>query len=272
MQQITPFEAVLRRDRYVIAASLLILAALSWAYMAYLAWHMRVMGDGISMDVIKDVVMTQIMSWSIVDFVMTLLMWVVMMVAMMVPSAAPMVLLFATVNRRRKEQQRPFVPTWVFLAGFLGVWWGFALLATLAQWGLHQGALLSSMMGGVSPVLGGVILIAAGIFQWTPLKHVCLNHCRSPLDHLMAHWRNGSRGALVMGVEHGMFCLGCCCFLMGLMFVAGVMNLVWMAGIAAYILLEKLIPQRTWGNVVTWTVGIGMVIWGARMVLVGQGS
>ncbi|MFQ5596826.1 MAG: DUF2182 domain-containing protein [Nitrospiria bacterium] len=273
MAQITLFESVLKRDRFLIAASLMIMAALSWAYMVYLAWNMRIMdmAEAVPRDV-RGMVMTQVMSWSIVDFAMTVVMWVVMMVAMMVPAAVPMVLLFATVNRKRRERQCPFIPTGVFLSGYLLVWWGFAILAALAQWGLHQRALLPSKMDGVPPVFGGVILITAGIFQWTPLKSVCLKHCRTPLDHLVAHWREGRRGALLMGVEHGVFCLGCCWFLMGLMFVAGVMNLVWMAGVAAYILIEKIIPERTWGNIVTWSVGAGMVIWGAWMVLVGQGS
>jgi predicted metal-binding membrane protein len=241
---------------------------LSWAYMVYLAWDMKDMdmGSGMSMRA-GDVVMTHVMSWSVVDFVMTFLMWVVMMVAMMVPAAGPMVLIFANVNRKRQEQQRPFVPTMVFLSGYLVVWWGFALLATLIQWGLHQASLLSSMMGNITPVLGGTLLIAAGVFQWTPFKYACLKHCRTPIGFMMAHWQEGRRGALGMGMHHGVFCLGCCWFLMGLMFVAGVMNLVWMAGIAAYILLEKVVPQSAWSNVVTWGAGLGMVGWGTWMIL-----
>ena len=229
------------------------------------------MSDQILTTSVDHMAMVQVQPWNVMDFVMTFVMWVVMMIAMMVPAAAPMILLFATINRKNKERQRPFAPTIVFLSGYLLVWWGFALLVTLAQWGLHQGALLSSMMGGVGPVIGGIILIVAGIFQWTPLKSVCLKHCRTPLDHLMSHWRNGSQGALFMGMEHGLFCLGCCWFLMALMFVSGVMNLLWMAGIAIYVLIEKVIPQCTWGNVVTWAVGGVMVAWGGWMVFGGHG-
>jgi predicted metal-binding membrane protein len=132
---------------------------------------------------------------------------------------------------------------------------GLLLLATLAQWGLHQATLLSSMTGNVTPVVGGLLLMAAGVFQWTPLKYVCLKHCRTPLGYLMTHWREGHWGALIMGTNHGMFRLGCCSFLIALMFVAGVMNLIWMAGIATYILLEKVVPQGAIGNSVTWTAG-----------------
>lgn len=268
MQQITTLEALLKRDRTVIGAGLIAITALAWAYMVYLAWDMKdmEMGSGMAMTT-GDLAMTQVMSWSAVDFVMTFVMWAAMMVAMMLPAAAPMILMFATVNGKRQDQGRPFVATTVFLSGYLVVWWGFALVATLAQWGLHQGTLLSSMMGSVTPVLGGILLIAAGAFQWTPLKNVCLKHCRTPVGFMMSHWQEGGRGAFNMGIHHGIFCLGCCWFLMGLMFVAGVMSLVWMAAIAVYILLEKVVPQGAWGNVVTWAAGAGMVGWGGWMIV-----
>ena len=214
-----------------------------------------------------DMAMKQVMSWKVMDFIMTFVMWAVMMVAMMVPAAAPMVLIFANMNRKRIEQKRPFVPTIVFLSGYLVVWWGFALLATFSQWGLHQAALLSSMMGNITPLLGGVILILAGIFQWTPIKNVCLEHCRGPIGFMMAHWRDGRAGTLYMGMHHGLFCLGCCWFLMGLMFVAGVMNLIWMAGIAAFILLEKVVPPNAIGRVVVHGAGLAMVALGVWMIL-----
>ena len=117
-----------------------------------------------------------------------------------------------------------------------------------------------------SAYLGGALLLTAGIFQWSPLKYVCLSHCRSPLGFLMAEWRDGAGGALRMGLKHGGYCLGCCWLLMGLLFVLGVMNLLWMAGIAAYILVEKVVPPGRWGNWVSWAAGAGMVAWGARML------
>ena len=267
-------EVVLKRDRWIVACCLIVLAGLSWAYLVYMARVMSAMpsmsgGAGSAMDMAA---MAHSQPWTAADFIMTALMWAVMMVAMMVPAAAPMVLLFATFNRQRKAQERPFVSTGVFLTGYFVVWWGFAILATAAQWGLHQAAMLSSMMGKVAPLVGGGILIAAGAFQWTPLKEVCLKHCRSPLDHLRSHWRDGRLGALMMGVEHGAFCLGCCWFLMALMFVVGVMNLAWMAGLTVFILLEKIIPQRQWGRLVGWSSGAALVVMGAWMAFAALGA
>jgi predicted metal-binding membrane protein len=192
------------------------------------------------------------------------LMWAVMMVAMMVPTAAPMILIFANVNRKRQEQERPYVPTAVFLSGYLLVWTGFSVLATLAQWGLHEAALLSPMMVSTSSILGGILLLAAGIFQWTPLKYACLKHCRSPLSFLMTDWREGYRGALIMGLKHGSYCTGCCWFLMALLFVAGVMNLLWVATITAFVLVEKAVPR---GDLVGRIAGVALCIAGLIMLV-----
>ena len=191
-------------------------------------------------------------------------MWVVMMVAMMVPTAAPMILLFATVNRRNREQERPYVPTGVFLSGYVLVWSGFAVLATAANWALHTNSLLSSMMGeSTSAYLGGALLLAAGAFQWSRLKYVCLTHCRSPLGFLMSEWQDGSAGAMRMGLKHGGYCLGCCWVLMGLLFVLGVMNLLWIAALAAFVLVEKVAPS---GHLVSRLTGLVLAAWGLWMV------
>ena len=156
------------------------------------------------------------------------LMWAVMMTAMMVPTATPMILTFAAVNRRRRANRQPFVSTGVFLAGYVAVWTAFSVLATLGNWGLHQASLLSSMMGETTnSYLGGSLLLAAGAFQWSPLKFACLNHCRSPMGFVMTSWREGKAGAIRMGLEHGAYCLGCCWVLMALLFVLGIMNLAW---------------------------------------------
>ena len=237
MPHCTPLETILRRDRAVVVGGLCAVAALAWAYTVYLAQGMGHMDMGMAM------AMPHMQSWNAMDFLSMFLMWAVMMVAMMVPTAAPMIVLFATVNRRRQEQERPYVPTAVFLSGYLLVWMGFSVLATLVQWGLHEAALLSSMVVSTSPVLGGVLLLATGIFQWTPLKDACLTHCRSPLGFLMTAWRDGYQGALVMGVKHGSYCVGCCWLLMALLFVAGIMNLLWVATITAFILVEKAVPR-----------------------------
>jgi len=174
-----------------------------------------------------------------------------------------MILTFARVNRQRREQERPFVSTGMFVLGYLVVWSGFSLIAALAQWALHGAALLSPMMKSNSSILGGVILIGAGLFQWTPWKRACLNHCSSPLGFLLGEWREGRAGALAMGIKHGAYCTGCCWLLMALLFVAGVMNLLWVAVIALLVLLEKVVPRRGWFG---GAIGVACVAWGAWML------
>ena len=258
MQHQSSLEVVLRRDRLVVLGGLIGIAALAWAYMGYLAWDMH------HMAMPMDMAMPRMQTWGWVDLVLLFVMWAVMMVAMMVPAAAPMLLIFARVNRQRRDRQQPFVPTAVFLSGYLLVWTGFSLLATLAQWGLHSAALLSPMMVSTSGVLGGILLLAAGLFQWTPLKYACLKHCRSPLSFLMTDWREGSRGALVMGLKHGSYCTGCCWSLMALLFVAGVMNLLWVAAITAFVLVEKALPR---GDLVGRVAGGVLVVAGLMMLM-----
>jgi len=175
-----------------------------------------------------------------------------------------MLLLFTDVQLRRKAQQRPFVPTGVFLLGYLVVWCGFAAVASVAQWGLHTAALRSPLMASTSPFLGGSLLVAAGVFQWTPLKSICLSRCRSPLNLLMTEWRDGIKGTFVMGLRHGIFCLGCCWVLMALLFVLGVMNLLWIAALAGFVLIEKLAPT---GQLVGRLTGVLLVGWGSWMIL-----
>ena len=187
------------------------------------------------------------------------------MVAMMVPSAAPMVLLFASVNRKRRERTSPYVPTAFFLLGYLLVWTSFSAAATLLQWSLHTAALLSSMMVSTSPLLGGFLLVAAGVFQFTPLKRACLSHCRSPLHFFMGEWKDGKSGALAMGTKHGTYCVGCCWVLMVLLFVAGVMNLLWVAAITVFVLVERVLPR---GDVVGQVAGVTLILAG---VVLGSG-
>jgi len=231
----TPLEAVLRRDRAVVLAGLAGITSLAWIYLVYLAWEMGRME--------MEMAMPQMQNWGIIDLALLFVMWSVMMVAMMVPSATPLLLLFASVNRKRTQRADPAVATGIFLLGYLIIWTAYSAVATLAQWGLHTAALLSPMMVSASPVLGGLLLIAAGVFQWTPLKEACLAHCRSPLGFITTEWRDGRKGALVMGLRHGTYCVGCCWILMALLFVAGVMNLLWVAAITAFVLLEKVLPR-----------------------------
>jgi len=264
MQAATPLEAALRRDRAIVLAGIVGVTALAWAYMFYLAWDMqRTMSAG-SMQMGMEMAMSQVRAWGAVDFLLMFVMWAVMMIAMMVPTAAPMTLTFAMINRRRLEQQQPFVPTSVFLSGYVLVWSVFAAGAALAQWGLNTASLLSPMMASTSPVLGGGLLMAAGVFQWSPIKYACLRHCRSPMGFIMTEWREGTRGALAMGLRHGAFCLGCCWVLMTLLFVLGVMNLLWIAALAAFVLIEKVAPAGQWISRIT---GLLLVGWGVWMIV-----
>ncbi len=253
-------ENVPRRDRVIVLSGLALIAALSWAYVSSLAPETRNMDMG---GMGAEMSMPRMQAWGVADFGLTFGMWAVMMVAMMTPAAAPMILMFAGVNRRRREQQVSYVPTGVFLAGYLVVWAAFAVVATAAQWGLHDGSLLSPMIAITSPVFGGVLLVAAGVYQWTPLKHACLSKCRSPLGFVLNEWREGRRGAFLMGLRHGGYCTGCCWSLMALLFVAGVMNLLWVAAIAGFVLIEKAAP---WGDRFGRVAGVALVGWGAWMV------
>ena len=175
------------RDRLLVLSGLVSISALSWCYTWYLAWDMQHSQNALCGA-------SQLLMFA---------MWVIMMVAMMVPSAAPMILLFAAVNRKRREQERPFVPTGIFLLGYLVVWSVFSAVATIVQWHLHQRTLITPMMVSASPLLSGATLTAAGLFQFTPLKHTCLKHCRSPLGFLLTDWRDGAGGAFLMGLRHG---------------------------------------------------------------------
>ncbi len=256
-----PLETLLKQDRAVILTGMAGVTALAWAYMLYLAWAMR------PMEMAMDQAMPRMQAWGPVELLLTFVMWSIMMVAMMVPSAAPMILLFATINRKRRQQDRPHVATGIFLAAYLLVWTLFSVFATLAQWGLHSAALLSPMMVSTNHILGGTLLIAAGVFQWTPLKHACLAHCRAPFEFLMSDWREGTGGAFVMGLKHGTYCLGCCWSLMALLFVVGVMNLLWVAAIALFVLVEKAAPG---GPVIGRATGALLVV--AGITLLSQGG
>jgi predicted metal-binding membrane protein len=241
--------ALPRRERAVILAALAGVTALSWLYLAHLARGMDGMPDMPAMSM---------------SAVLAFLMWWVMMIGMMLPGALPMTLTFATVNRRRRELGTPYVPTAVFVAGYLLAWGAFSLAATGAQWWLEHAALMKPMRHLASPLAGGLLFIAVGLYQLAPLKHACLRRCRSPLAFVLERWHDGTAGALRMGAEHGAYCLGCCAFLMALLFVGGVMNLLWAAAIAAFVLVEKLLPA---GEAVARAAGLLAVGAGVWMVV-----
>jgi predicted metal-binding membrane protein len=203
--------------------------------------------------------MVQVQPWAAAELAPRLLMWAVMMVAMMVPTAVPMTLVYAAVARKAAREDHPVAPTFVFVGGYLAIWILFSAAATAAQSGLVQLALLSPAMSSASPVLGGGLLIGAGVYELTPYKHACLAHCRAPAHFISQRWRGGFPGAFRMGMDLGAYCLGCCWILMGLLFVGGLMNLFWVAAIAAFILLEKTLPLA----------GIGARVVGIAMIVVG---
>jgi predicted metal-binding membrane protein len=248
-------EGMMRRDRIVIAAGLAAVVGLAWAYLV----------TGAGMDMSMPGMMMAPAAWSPDYGLLLFLMWWIMMIAMMVPGAAPMVLLYAT-TQRRQGATNPALGTALFLAGYLVMWAAFSVFAALSQWGLDLAGLMSMDMKLASALLGGTILIAAGLYQLTALKAACLRHCQSPILFLSQHWRTGPAGAFRMGVRHGAYCVGCCWFFMALLFVAGVMNLAWIAGLAIYVALEKLLPFGPW---LCRVAGAGFVVLGAITVVAG---
>jgi len=237
---------LLLRERVGIVAALAGVSAIAWLYLVLLAARMPGMGDGGMADMAGMAMTRGFRPWTLADFALMFVMWWVMMVGMMLPSAAPMILTFARINRSRRAQGEAFVPSSVFAGGYLIAWGGYGLVATLAQWELERVALLSPSLQTTSPILGGALFLLAGLYQFTPLKLACLRHCRSPLGFILNAWRDGTTGALVMGLRHGLECLGCCWFLMALLFVGGVMNLLWVAAIAAFVCVEKMVPRGPW--------------------------
>jgi len=247
----------LSRQRLIVLAALAALLALTWSDL------LRRSGALTPAAVGQHLAMPQTASYGPGDLVMTAAMWIVMMVAMMLPAAVPMVLLFLRMAERRRASGRTVAPTGTFVLGYLLVWTGFSLLATGVQWGLHAAALLSPHLTLLSPAAAGLVLIAAGAFQFSRLKWTCLAHCQSPLDFLGAHWREGVLGAVRMGLDHGVYCLGCCWALMLLLFVGGVMNLAWIAVLTTFVLVERIVAK---GRTVSWVAGTFLVLWGLGLV------
>ena len=245
---------MLRRDRRAVVAALGAVVLLAWVWI--------LLGAGTDMVPIGMPRMMAPAVWTLGYAGVIFSMWWVMMAAMMLPSAAPILLLFARINRKEKSRGRPFIPTGIFAAGYMAAWGGFSVLATGLQWGFEGLGWLSPMMVVTDYWLGGAILVAAGLWQLTPIKGMCLRHCRSPMGFLVQSWRPGRAGAFRMGLEHGTFCLGCCWFLMGLLFFGGIMNLFWIAGLAVFVLLEKTIPMGSW---IGRFLGVGAAAWGLAM-------
>jgi len=255
----------LRRDRAMVVMAIVIITVLAWAYILWLAAQMGMAevataataedamagmhmpgGSGTMAGMDMGAAVEPVFRpWSVADGAFMFSMWAVMMVGMMMPSVAPMVLLYAAVGRKAGASGRPFVATGWFVAGYLSAWIAFSLAATGAQWTLTRLALLTPMMESASGIFGGIVLIAAGLYQWSPLKDTCLRQCQTPLGFLMNRggFRSNPFAALRLGAEHGAYCVGCCWVLMTLLFVGGVMNVLWIAGLMILILVEKVVPM-----------------------------
>jgi predicted metal-binding membrane protein len=241
------------RDRLIVWACIALITVLAWAYLLHLD---REMSSSMAHDrMMAEMGMTMDMPRTSADLFFTFAMWAVMMIGMMAGPATPMLLLFAGMQRTRASGPVPMALP-LFGLGYLAVWTGFSACAAIAQEALHRAALLSPAMAAASPRVGGAILIAAGAYQLTPFKGACLTHCRSPLGFLMSSWRDGARGAFRMGVSHGVYCLGCCWALMGVLFAVGVMNLLWVAALTALVLLEKVGP---FGAIAARVAGVFMM-------------
>ena len=255
----TALERALRRDRLIVIIGLAGVVALAAIY--------TVLGIGMSMSAVTMTRMAIEMpgmmmastEWTPRYAALVFLMWWVMMIAMMVPSAAPTVLLYANLVRKSKAKHRPYAPVSVFLAGYLIVWAGFSLAATLAQWLLVSIGHVSGMMEITHAPIAAGLLVAAGLYQLSPLKQACLRHCQHPLVFLMHNWKPGNTGALRMGMQNGLYCLGCCWVLMALLFVGGVMNLLWIAGLAMFVGVEKLAAHHRWFVAVS---AVGLIVAG----------
>jgi predicted metal-binding membrane protein len=260
-----------RRDTLVVGASLAIVTALSWWYILRLAADMnmgamdmrgmRMVSSGFRM-----VMAPAREPWTMGEFALMFAMWAVMMIGMMTPSASPLVLLYARVGRQAASEGKAFAATGWFAAGYLFSWVLFSLAATASQWLLERAAVLSPAVMTVSRPAGAIVLIAAGVYQWSSLKNACLTHCQSPLVFLQHHggFRRTASGSFTLGLHHGLYCVGCCWTLMALLFVGGVMNVAWIAGLAILVLLEKVTP---FGRTIARVAGVALVIGGVQLLV-----
>lgn len=215
-----------------------------------------------SMDGLSEWMMSA--SWDARYFLLIFLMWTVMMIGMMLPSAAPTILLYGMVARKGASASSAVSRIYVFAGGYLLAWIVFSLLATITQAALSDALLLTPMMESPSTSFGAMVLIVAGVYQWTPLKQSCLTLCRSPAEFISRHWEKGRTGALRMGFHHGLICIGCCWALMLLLFFGGVMNMLWIAAITLFVLLEKITPLGAGGGKLS---GVLMIVIGAALLL-----
>jgi len=233
-----------------VVVSLLTLTVLALGYTYWL-------GTGFDMSAMMS---PHYIPWSATHFAFMFAMWLVMMVGMMTPSVAPMVLLYVAVGRSSVGKGPAFAPASAFVAGYLLAWGAFSAAATLLQWWLESLALITPMMAGTSRTIAGVMLVAAGVYQWLPVKQRCLSQCRSPMSFVQRHggFQASARGSVRLGALHGWYCIGCCWVLMALLFAFGVMNFYWIAGLMVFVLVEKIVPNAGFVSRVAGIVAIGM--------------
>lgn len=273
---VTTLETVLRRDRVIVAAALAAIVMFSWVYIIILIWRMghampMPAGDAMGNMDMSGMAMagaTMLTTPHFAELPVLILMWSVMMIGMMTPSASPMILLYARVARQAAAKGQPFAATSWFMAGYLLAWIGFSIIASVAQVWLQREALLTSEMGSANRLFSGFLLLAAGIFQWAPLKDACLSECRMPLSFIQQHggFRPETGHSLRLGFLHGGYCVGCCWALMALLFVGGVMNVFWIMGLSILVLLEKMLP---FGRSLARVTGVALLI-GAGWILIGE--
>ena len=250
-------EGLLGRDRWIVLSTLGLIVTGCWAYLL----------AGVDMSGMGHAMEGMHMPWTLAHSAAMAAMWTSMMAAMMLPSATPMILLFAAVGRKTRAEGGPPAPVWLFGLGYLLVWTGFALVAAGLQWALDRAMLLSPDMALAARPLAGALLVLAGVYQLTPLKNACLRQCRSPMAFVMTRWRTGGGGALRMGSEHGLFCLGCCWCLMLLLFVGGVMNVVWIVALTLYVLAEKTLFRTPW---LERAGAAALIVWGLAVLALSR--
>ena len=241
-------------ERALVIAGVAAVIAGAWAYLLPASLDMYGRMDGPAAWMMEA-------TWDAPYLLLIFLMWAVMMAGMMLPSALPTILLFRRVIHNDPKVSAPVARMFVFASGYVSAWTLFSAAATLLQWALAEAALLSPMMVSASPWLGGAILLVAGVYQWTPLKNACIAHCRSPLAFFMQNWRPGVPGAFRLGLRHGFYCVGCCWALMLLLFVGGVMSLLWIAAITGFVLLEKLAPYGVQGGRLSGLALVAVSLW-----------
>ena len=245
------------KDRIIVYLGIILILAVSWGYIIGMGWHMGTLPFGtepmkmdgsMNMDMNNKSLLESVLTWmppmsgiwSFSDFFLLFIMWAVMMIAMMTPSILPMIMLFTSLNSKKIKENKPSASPLNLLMGYLLSWVLFSLVITFPQYGLHKIGLLTPMMEPTHAALGGVILMLAGIYQFTPFKDACLSVCQSPLSFMMNNWRDGNLGAFLIGYKHGFYCVGCCWFLMLTLFALGVMNIMWVAILTIFVMFEKL--------------------------------